>query len=87
MSAHGETETKQLEIEEKQIELPKFYSYTGQYTLSLYTNILKKGSNATFQASLSWAAGQVCQAACVSWSASAPRTGCSRGQTPGVETI
>ena len=36
MSAHGETETKQLEIEEKQIKLPKFYSYTGQYALSLY---------------------------------------------------
>ena len=35
MSAHGETETKQLEIEEKQIKLPKFYSYTGQYALSL----------------------------------------------------
>ena len=29
MSAHGEIDTKQLEIEDKQIELPKFYSYTG----------------------------------------------------------
>ena len=36
MSEHGEIETKQLEIEDKQIELPKFYSYTGQYALCRY---------------------------------------------------
>ena len=92
MSEHGEIETKQLEIEDKQIELPKFYSYTGQYALCRY--IYKKCRYfenhfryATIQASLSWAAGQVCQAACVSWSASAPRTGSSPGQTPGVDNI
>ena len=36
MSEHGEIDTKQLEIEDKQIELPKFYSYTGQYALYQY---------------------------------------------------
>ena len=39
MSAHGEIETKQLEIEDKQIELPKFYSYTGQYALCRYISL------------------------------------------------
>ena len=38
MSAHGEIDTKQLEIEDKQIELPKFYSYTGRYALYQYHN-------------------------------------------------